>query len=403
MHKKIEKFLHIPKILREKYTIDESFNLFKVLRGTNDEVRLHSRFIAELLDPVGSHGLRGEFLNFFVSDVLKIDDFDVKTATVQKEWKDIDIFIRNQCGQAIIIENKIYAGDQENQLNKYFNIARDLNVEEKNIHVLYLSLDGKEASQQSLDGIPTYILENNYKKISYKSDISQWLTICRKEAVELPELRESITQYLNLVAELTHTNQSALFMNELENWFASELLNGQPVNLLDAMTVAKDNYHARQIDIFRKLLISRLNGIAINAKDSVTSFSECLKFVTKGSYFEIWLYPVSGVHKLQVGFRCQHGTSYISVWCSKKGDPVLFNAVRNTISTSSMSTYSGSNQYDAVWKYISDPIKLSESTDENLRKLSDINYVTNLAENIAIEMKGLVDVIQTDSTLEPFF
>lgn len=154
MYQKIEKLLHIPQILRDKYQKNESFNLFKVLRGSSDEVRLHSRFIAELLDPKGSHGLGIEFLSYFVSEILGQKNFDVESAFVQKEWNDIDILIRNQQGQAIIIENKIYAEDQDNQLNRYFNIVNDLKFEAKNINIIYLTLDGRNASKQSLEGIP---------------------------------------------------------------------------------------------------------------------------------------------------------------------------------------------------------------------------------------------------------
>jgi len=40
----------------------ENFNIFKVLGLTSNEVRTHSAFIAELLNPDGSHGLRDIFI-----------------------------------------------------------------------------------------------------------------------------------------------------------------------------------------------------------------------------------------------------------------------------------------------------------------------------------------------------
>jgi hypothetical protein len=42
-----------------------NFNIFSVLRMESDEVRTHSRFIAELLNPKGVHGFKDEFLNLF--------------------------------------------------------------------------------------------------------------------------------------------------------------------------------------------------------------------------------------------------------------------------------------------------------------------------------------------------
>lgn len=399
MYQKIEKLLHIPQILRDKYQKNESFNLFKVLRGSSDEVRLHSRFIAELLDPKGSHGLGIEFLSYFVSEILGQKNFDVESAFVQKEWNDIDILIRNQQGQAIIIENKIYAEDQDNQLNRYFNIVNDLKFEAKNINIIYLTLDGRNASKQSLEGIPESILKDNYRKISYKFDITNWLQFCRKGAVEYPELRESITQYLNLIAELTHTNQSAVFMKELEVWFEKELTNGQPIELLDAITAAKDNYHAKQIDFLREAILSRLDGLELNIEESTCNLFDCINFVAKNDSFEIWVYPFCGIEKLQVGFICNHGASYISVWCSQKDDKEIYDAAHNAITCGVQSSYYRMNQSSAGWKYLSDPIVLSESTDKNLRKLSDQHYLNSLAESIALELKTLVTILNEDRTL----
>ena len=401
MDQRIEKLLHIPKILRDKYQRDASFNLFKVLRSSSDEVRLHSRFLAELLDPKGSHNLNNIFLMQFIQGTLNLHEFDVDTAFVQKEWNDIDILIRNQNGQAIIIENKIYANDQDNQLNRYFNIVNDLNYKEENIHVVYLTLDGKTASTQSLKGIPTKIIDDNYYKISYKIDIPSWLCNCKKEAVDNPELRESIAQYISLISELTHTNQNALFMKELESWFEKELFNGQPVELLDALNVAKENFHAKRINYLREMIISKLTDIDMNTKDSAASLADCTDFVIGNGSFDLWFYPFKDVKKLQIGFICNHGTSYISVWCSQKGDQEVYNCARAAISNL-VGQYKA-NQWDAGWKYISDPILLSESTDKNLRKLADDHYLASLAESIASEVRVIYEVFKKDRALNSLF
>ncbi|TDO97895.1 PD-(D/E)XK nuclease family protein [Marinomonas balearica] len=403
MHKKLDEFLHIPKILRDKYQLDESFNLFKVLRGSSDEVRLHSRFLAELLDPQGSHGLGPEYLIHFVGEVLRLDGFDCESAFVLKEWNDIDILIRNKNGQAIILENKIYAHDQENQLHRYYQIVNDLSYEDKNIHIVYLTLDGKKASNQSLNGIPDEILSESYTDISYKFDISKWLKLCRKEAVEKPELRESITQYLNLVSELTHTNQSASFMKELESWFEKELINGRPVGMLDALLIAKEKYHAKRIEVFREAIFERISGLSFNQNESTVTLSDCEDFVAKNDSFDIWVYPIAGEERLQVGFINNHGACYFSVWCSQKGDKTIYDAARNAINTSNFSSYNKSNQWSAGWKYLSDPIVLSASTDENLQKLSDNNYLNSLADTVAQELKAIVLALNKDSMLKSLF
>ena len=44
----------------------ENFNVFRILKLESSEVRMHSAFIAELLNPHGSHGQRDVFLKLFV-------------------------------------------------------------------------------------------------------------------------------------------------------------------------------------------------------------------------------------------------------------------------------------------------------------------------------------------------
>src|SRR5690554_1214303 len=44
----------------------ENFNVFKILRLTTNEVRTHSAFIAELLDPKGCHDQGEVFLRLFI-------------------------------------------------------------------------------------------------------------------------------------------------------------------------------------------------------------------------------------------------------------------------------------------------------------------------------------------------
>ncbi|MGR6839744.1 PDDEXK-like family protein [Aliivibrio wodanis] len=407
MRTKLEKLLYIPQILRERFQQRESFNLFKVLRGSSDEVRLHSRFLAELLNPYGSHGKGSVFLKHFCNDVLKDTSFDLKAVTVEKEWNDIDILIRNQNGQAIIIENKVYAGDQDNQLNRYFKLVNDLNFNEDKIKLVYLSLDGKKASEQSVKGLKSHILENNYQPISYKSHISNWLKNCRKEAVDYPELRESISQYLDLVAELTHTKQSDELMSELESWFEQELINkdSNPVALLDAVNVAKENFHAKKLHALQEAIASRISsGVMINEFDSISDFNGCLEVVALNNSFNIWLYPFNGENqsKLQVGFTSNHGTGYFNIWCSQQDDREIYdNACR--VLSEVHSSFRRNNRWSAGWKYLSDPIILSESTDENLRKLSKGGYVESLANKISNELNGLVLSLQSDSEIKSLF
>ena len=138
----------------------DRFNIFQVLNITSDEVRLHSKFIAELLDPKGTHEKGSIFLNRFFELTDSTGLFNTDSVTVTVEFHigpvtpttggRIDILIQDHLENALIIENKIYAGDQENQLLRYFNYAKTLEKRGGAFKLLYLTLFEKNASEYSL-------------------------------------------------------------------------------------------------------------------------------------------------------------------------------------------------------------------------------------------------------------
>ncbi len=193
----------------------QNFNLFSLLRKEYDEVRLHSKFIAELLNPYGSHSQGAIFLKCFLN-VLKLEDFESNNASVFTEHYtgainlektkggNIDILIRSINNKLIKIENKIYAIEQENQLLRYHN------YQEKGV-LIFLTLYGKESVNHK------ELLANNidYVQLSYKDDIVNWLEMCIEKSAKTPIVRESIHQYLNLVKKLTQQNKSTQMSQEI--------------------------------------------------------------------------------------------------------------------------------------------------------------------------------------------
>lgn len=196
-------------------SLDSDFNIFSILRKEYEEVGLHSRFIFELLNPEGGHHRNTLFLESFLKTIHNngesVDiNFNINNAKVKREAGYIDILITNDVKEAIIIENKIYAGDQEKQLQRYYD-----NISEKDykkIYILYLTLDGNQPSKQSLDLVPT----QNVICMSYKKDIISWLDICIKETALFPTLRETILMYKNLVIKLTGETLERKIMMEIK-------------------------------------------------------------------------------------------------------------------------------------------------------------------------------------------
>jgi hypothetical protein len=189
----------------------EQFNIFTVFQKYNDEKRLHSRFIEVLLKHKDNN-LNNLFLNYFLKTV-DIDNFDISKVYIYPEYQTsknrfIDILIKNDKQQAIIIENKIFAGDcnheDEGQLEHYLNqLLKVEKYQKENTKVLYLSIDGHEPSPESLGKYET--LENmNGKTIDYEHEIQNWLNLCLKECVNQPFLRKSIIQYSILIKRMTN-------------------------------------------------------------------------------------------------------------------------------------------------------------------------------------------------------
>lgn len=68
----------------EKLEKADSFNIFSILLKKHDEVNLHSRFIAEILSPQGSHNMGDKFLKAFIEQ-CEIEDFVIDKSTVLTE------------------------------------------------------------------------------------------------------------------------------------------------------------------------------------------------------------------------------------------------------------------------------------------------------------------------------
>ena len=205
---------------KEKFERGENYNIFNDLGFMSDEVHLHSMFLANLLNPKGSHGQRGKFLEAFLKMLQKsfpaisADSLELDTAIASVEVEKyigrqtdseggrIDIYLTDG-KHSIIIENKIYAGDQYHQMLRYWNygMSQKGNDTEKSFVLIYLTLDGCSPSKDSLG---EDLKENDIVCLSYKSDIRGWLDRCVELASRTPLVRETINQYISTIDILTN-------------------------------------------------------------------------------------------------------------------------------------------------------------------------------------------------------
>lgn len=208
--------------IKNKYTEEYKrsgveYNIFKVIRKPSDEVHLHTKIIADLLNPKSSHGLKTLPLKLFFENCLNNRNLEVKaddkfTVSAEKSVGDlgrIDILIA--CERfCIAIENKFNAMDQPSQLWRYYQYLEN-EKQQKNkkfqTHLIYLTIDGCEAKDESLNpppkekGVP--LKHYNYGRISYEANIINWLEQLvlelEKEESKKIWVLEPLKQYINLI------------------------------------------------------------------------------------------------------------------------------------------------------------------------------------------------------------
>ena len=140
------------------------FNLFDVLGIQRRELQ-HSAFLAWLLNPRGSHGLRDYFLRHFLSqaaaagrdsgigsftpidvDRWKLDDIDIQVAT---ERHNIDILIVDRNNEFVcLIENKVGFREHDEQLIRYLDTV-DNEYEGLPTFPIFLTPDGIEPASKT--------------------------------------------------------------------------------------------------------------------------------------------------------------------------------------------------------------------------------------------------------------
>jgi len=226
------------------------FNLLTTVRKYHDEVYLHSAMIGALLNPQGLHYQKTLFLELFLKELgLHEWGLNLDKVSVHVEYKDIDLYITDGI-KHIIIENKIWAKDQECQIIKYINIIIQENqktfqnlqendcIDDNYLRVIYLTAqskvvpdehevdDGyisfcggdtklKECSQKDhTKALVPGDLQNykaSYQRNTYKN-ILQWLKDSKKQVSNITNLNEAIKQYISVI-EMVNNNYKGNVMS----------------------------------------------------------------------------------------------------------------------------------------------------------------------------------------------
>ena len=235
---------------KEREAKGEYFSVFENLHFTCPEEHLHTPFLRMLLDKDANHGVGKGFLEAFlkmVKEELKLDfQYDVNSSHVEYKDKyigevkisekdgestggEIDIFLYDEKGHAIIIENKFDrygnpAQEQPRQLERYHNFGKK--EYKDNFILIYLTPSGQDASEYSTGPNKITCYPLSYDKYDNKPNILSWLDECLKISKGCPRIHEVIKQYITFIKN-TRQIMEGKYQNELWNLLFSD------ENLLD--------------------------------------------------------------------------------------------------------------------------------------------------------------------------
>lgn len=239
----------------------ENFNVFH-LCGVEHYENIHSKIIAGFLAPNGSHGFGNAFLEEFCKKI-NIDFANFKDSTVRTEYSTetgrFDIIIE-KADAAIVIENKIYAGEQRSQLSRY---AEWLNRNKEKKYLIFLTLKGAKAhtiTEQDKERLSSYC------ELSYAIEVVGWLEHCIKISAERPYVREALCQYRNLIKELTGTDMDTTLQTE-----AFEIITKSKSNLVSASFIHNNFANAYETliaSIFQQVCPSGMDAIFCKKSDT---------------------------------------------------------------------------------------------------------------------------------------
>lgn len=292
------------------------YNVFDVLE--TKEVK-HSKFIASLLDPKGLHYQGDLFLREFVN-ACGISDFglDTSNAQVYREYENIDIYITDG-NKHIIIENKLWTGDHDEQIARYIQAIVDEQDEQDEIYerilVLYLTpFDDEIKSLSGIDEVGKDYLKLGqnqvaFRHISYKNEILNWLNAIKAEIINLTDLNVLITQYEKAVKNLTNQGE------KMEN----EKVKEQIKNNYELCAAIHDNFKSAEIELTNNFFDEVCKGLNDNLefKNNWTlSFNK----------FENEIIPVIEITPKELKYN-----KYFRFVVERKPNEILYGFLKNKI------------------------------------------------------------------------
>ena len=206
------------------YEDSSRFNLLSIIEKDRDEAHIHSKIIYNLLSQNWGKKDKETFLTLFLKEIGIEDEniYDKNWEVTREKAFDLDT-IKGRLDFEIkskdciyIIEMKIDAGDQPEQLIRYQKFAKE---QHKKYKIFYLTLDGHNASKKSI-GEEENLEENQkveYTNISFKEEILNWLENCLKLVEGKENKSACISQYIASINKILGEKDTKIKDNILKS------------------------------------------------------------------------------------------------------------------------------------------------------------------------------------------
>ncbi len=187
-----------------------NYNIFRLLRIEHDEEKTHSRMLSDLLDPHGSHGQGELFLRLFLDHChQKRGRQPLPDAAYASQWVvetekgiptgRLDIVIRCPAIDfVVVIENKIFAPEQSDQLGRYARWVRSQHRDPNKRMLIFLTPDGQSPATGS---------DEDWLCLSYTHDIAGVIKRVLQDHIEPSNLSFTLRQYLAVITNLVAENE----------------------------------------------------------------------------------------------------------------------------------------------------------------------------------------------------
>ena len=241
------------------YEDNSRFNLLSIIEKDRDEAHIHSKVLYNLLSQNWGKKDKETYLTLFLKE-LGIEEEIIynKTWEVTREKAfDLDTvkgrldFEIKSKDYIYIIEMKIDAGDQPEQLIRYQEFAKE---QHKKYKIFYLTLDGHSASKKSVgEEVSEEIKKVEYTNISFQEEILNWLGKCLDLVKGKENKSTCINQYIASINKILGEKDTKIKDNILKSTedtknaisLYGELNDKLQVTLENFMSVLKEKLRAR--------------------------------------------------------------------------------------------------------------------------------------------------------------